>query len=136
MTRITDSDLNSLFLRLHVHGDQCLGAYEPCGEHHRHDEHCGAYRRICGKPEDQAMFLAITELRERRARDRSLAEKAVQEAVDGVLGEMARQMGGPDPETDQLFKEARGCGLSAAKMWINQIDKTSSWPKEPAHVDR
>ena len=125
MKRITDDDLNSLFSRVHVHDDHCLGPYDPCGEHHRHDDTCGSYRRICGKIEDQNLFLAIVELRDRRARDRSLAEKAVTEAVDGVLGEMARQMGGPDLSTDQLFKEARRCGLNDARLWIDAIDDAS-----------
>jgi hypothetical protein len=33
-------------------GPTCYGSYEPCGEHHAHDETCGSRYLICRRPDD------------------------------------------------------------------------------------
>jgi hypothetical protein len=38
--------------RAHVHTDRCYGTYEPCGEHHAHDDQCGSRPLRCGLRED------------------------------------------------------------------------------------
>jgi hypothetical protein len=52
---------------------------------------------------------------------RQLAERAVEAAIDGALGELARQMGGPNPSYDRMFKEALSAGLSNADVYLRAI---------------
>lgn len=46
----------------HVHQDACYGPYQPCDEHHQHDETCGARRLICHKEATPELVLALSEL--------------------------------------------------------------------------
>jgi hypothetical protein len=50
----------------HKHTDHCYGRYEPCGEHHVHDMHCGGSPLICRQresgPELEALHQALKRL--------------------------------------------------------------------------
>jgi len=66
--RLTDDQWRDLLRRAHVHHDGCYGRYEPCGEHHAHDDECGARPLCCGLREDAPLVVALDELRELRER--------------------------------------------------------------------
>lgn len=59
--RITLEQLARLRRRAHVHEDRCFGRYEPCGEHHVHDDTCGACPLICRTSEDADLRALIAE---------------------------------------------------------------------------
>ena len=80
MKQLTDDDLQRLLIRTHVHDDYCYGTYEPCGEHHAHDNACGARPLICRRPSDPdapAYFAVISELLARRGHDPTDKEREV-----------------------------------------------------------
>lgn len=37
----------------HVHSDFCFDGYQPCGEHHVHDNTCGSRPLLCRQREDK-----------------------------------------------------------------------------------
>ena len=87
---LDDDDLRQLLLRAHVHDDYCYGRYEPCGEHHAHDNTCGARSLICRRREDPdaaLYFAVITELLSRRAHDPTTKERDVLRTVRDVVSD-------------------------------------------------
>lgn len=87
MKRLTDDDLRRLLLQVHVHANYCYGTYRPCGEHHAHDDSCGARPLVCGKPEDpnaRRLFAIISELLQRRAADPTAEERAALQTARDV----------------------------------------------------
>lgn len=57
----TTQRLRRLANRAHVHADRCFGRYEPCGEHHMHDDTCGARPCVCGIAEDADLRWLLAE---------------------------------------------------------------------------
>lgn len=90
MKQLTDDDLRRLLIRTHVHDDCCYGTYEPCGEHHAHDNACGARPLICRRPSDPdalVYFAVISELLSRRAHDPTTKERDVLSTVRDVVSD-------------------------------------------------
>jgi hypothetical protein len=46
----------------HEHNESCRGLYEPCGEHHMHDDLCGGRPLICGRSETPMLCELLAEL--------------------------------------------------------------------------
>ncbi len=57
---LTEEELRELRKRAHVHTDGCYGVYEPCGEHHAHDEHCGSRSLVCRMREDRLLVKLLS----------------------------------------------------------------------------
>ena len=56
---MTPDQLQHLRRRAHIHSDRCYGNYEPCGEHHAHDNTCGSRSLICFTREDRDLCALI-----------------------------------------------------------------------------
>ena len=90
MKQLNDDDLRRLLICTHVHDDFCYGRYEPCGEHHVHDNTCGARSLICRHregPDAAAYFAVISELLARRAHDPTTKERDVLRTVRDVVSD-------------------------------------------------
>ena len=59
--------LSRLRRRAHVHVVSCYGSYEPCGEHHAHDNKCGGRLVVCGRAEDVDLLALLGEYDRLRA---------------------------------------------------------------------
>lgn len=77
----------------HRHTDRCWGAYEPCGEHHMHDDKCGSRRLICRKRESSRAINRLHDVLETEKHD-------------------WHQVGW---EYDDSFFECRKCGLRVSQ---------------------
>lgn len=64
--RLTDDQWRELLRRAHVHHAGCYGRYEPCGEHHAHDDRCGGRPLVCGQRQDELLVAVLDELRDLR----------------------------------------------------------------------
>ena len=118
MKKFTDDDLRRLLLRTHVHDDYCYGRYEPCGEHHVHDNSCGARPLICRReadPDAASYFAVISELLKRRAFDLTDKECEIMRVVRDVVADSDLLQWNPDladPELSNAFDERdRACAL-------------------------
>jgi hypothetical protein len=59
---ITDEQLQALRRRAHQHTSRCYGRYEPCGEHHAHDDKCGDRPLVCGQREEPELAMMLDEI--------------------------------------------------------------------------
>lgn len=65
---ITDSQMRAVRAEAHEHTDRCFGRYEPCGEHHMHDDTCGSRPCLCRKRETPELVALLADYDEGRAR--------------------------------------------------------------------
>jgi hypothetical protein len=72
---ISPEQLARLRHRAHVHDAYwCYGRYEPCGEHHVHDDTCGGRSLLCRIREDKDLVALVEEYDRQRVALDALAE--------------------------------------------------------------
>lgn len=108
MTRTPGEHLRLLETRAHVHTPGCYGTYEPCGEHHAHDNQCGSRPILCRQMEDPDLVWLLAEYQRYRAQAHGETSAEIADLTAKLLDAQAT-VAVREAEIGQWHNEAQQC---------------------------